>query len=197
MPQTPKNRPPMVNSAPVRPNNNRIAFMEDEVIAGLRVLIADPYVQLREIMRDILLRGIGVDEVIEAKNGEEAISLMRDLACDVAIVDCAMRPVGGIEMTQRIRAGSEGIDPFLPVILVSGHAEISEIIAARDAGANEYLAKPLSAKILDLRLNAVIKRPRPFVRADSFFGPDRRRHDEDGYKGSERRTQDPEIVKHV
>jgi len=176
---------------------SRRAFLDDDRIANLRVLIADPYAQLREIMRDILMRGIGVEEVIEAKNGEEAISLMRDLACDVAIVDCAMKPLGGIEMTRRIRTGSEGIDPFFPVILVSGHAEISEIIAARDAGANEYLAKPLSAKILDLRLNAVIKRPRPFIRADNFFGPDRRRHDRDGYKGSERRTQEPEIVKHV
>lgn len=190
MPQTPKSR-----IAVAHPVSNRVAFMEDEVIAGLRVLIADPYAQLREIMRDILLRGIGVEEVIEAKNGEEALTMLHDVACDVAIVDCAMNPVGGIEMTRRIRKGIGGIDPFLPVILVSGHAEISEIIAARDAGANEYLAKPLSAKILDLRLNAVIKRPRPFIRADHFFGPDRRRHDGDGFKGGERRSQEPEIVK--
>lgn len=190
MPQTPKSR-----IAVTHPVSNRVAFMEDEVIAGLRVLIADPYAQLREIMRDILLRGIGVEEVIEAKNGEEALSLLHDVACDVAIVDCAMTPVGGIEMTRRIRKGTGGIDPFLPVILVSGHAEISEIVAARDAGANEYLAKPLSAKILDLRLNAVIKRPRPFVRTDQFFGPDRRRHGGDDFKGGERRSQDPKIVK--
>jgi len=105
-----------------------------------------------------------------------------------------MRPVGGVEMTRRIRSGEEAIDPFLPVILVSGHAEIVEIMAARDAGANEYLAKPLSAKILDLRLNAVIKHPRPFVRSDNFFGPDRRRHAKESFKGGERRSHDPNIV---
>lgn len=192
MPQAPKTRSPLVKG-----HGGRVSFLEDERIANLRVLIADPYTQLREIMRDILLRGIGVEEVIEAKNGEEAITLMRELSCDVAIVDCAMRPVGGIEMTKRIRTGSEGIDPFLPVILVSGHAEIAEIIAARDAGANEYLAKPLSAKILDLRLSAIIKRPRPFIRSDNFFGPDRRRHAREGFEGDERRQNDPDIVKHV
>lgn len=170
------------------------AFLDDDRIANLRVLIADPYAQLREIMRDILLRGIGIQEVIEAKNGEEALALLRDTSCDVAIVDCAMRPVGGVEMTQRIRAGTGMIDPFLPIILVSGHAEIAEIVAARDAGANEYLAKPLSAKILDLRLNAVIKHPRPFIRADTFFGPDRRRHDKEGFKGSERRSNKPDVL---
>ena len=173
---------------------SRRAFLDDDRIANLRVLIADPYAQLREIMRDILMRGIGVEEVIEAKNGEEALAMLRDQACDMAIVDCAMRPVGGIEMTQRIRAGTSTIDPFLPVILVSGHAEIAEIIAARDAGANEYLAKPLSAKILDLRLNSVIKHPRPFIRADSFFGPDRRRHAPESFKGSERRSNKPDVL---
>ena len=192
MPHVPKSRAPLVSGG-----KGRVSLLEDERIMALRVLIADPYTQLREIMRDILLRGIGVQEVIEAKSGEEAITIMREIACDVAIVDCAMRPVGGIEMTKRIRTGSEGIDPFLPIILVSGHAEIAEIIAARDAGANEYLAKPLSAKILDLRLNAVIKRPRPFIRADNFFGPDRRRHEVDSFKGSERRSNEPDIVKHV
>jgi len=161
--------------------------MEDERIASLRILVAEPYAQLREIMRDILLRGIGVEEVIEAKNGEEAIATLRDLECDIAIMDCTMRPVGGVEATQRIRSGMESIDPYLPVILVSGHAEVAEIIAARDAGANEYLAKPLSAKILDLRLNALIKRPRPFIRSDSFFGPDRRRRVKEDFAGSDRR----------
>lgn len=189
MPQAPKSHPSLSQGG-----SSRRVFMEDDRISSLRVLIADPYPQLREIMRDILLRGIGVEEVIEARNGEEAIALMRELMCDVAVVDCSMKPVGGIEMTKRIRSGEETIDPFLPVILVSGHADIGEIVAARDAGANEYLAKPLSAKILDLRLSAVIKRPRPFVRSDNFFGPDRRRHEKEGYKGSERRTEDPNIV---
>ena len=174
--------------------DSRVGLLDDESITGLRVLIADPYPQLREIMRDILLRGIGVDEVIDAKSGEEVLSLLSKLACDVAIIDCAMTPLGGVELTKRIRKGVEGIDPFLPVILVSGRADVAEIIAARDAGANEYLAKPLSAKILDLRLNSVINRPRPFVRVDNFFGPDRRRHAKEGFGGSERRTHEAEVV---
>jgi DNA-binding NarL/FixJ family response regulator len=189
MPHTIKSRPPFVFGT-----DRHVGFADDEVLSGLRVLIADPYPQLREIMRDILLRGIGVDEVIEAKNGEEVLALLSKLACDVAIIDCAMAPLGGVELTKRIRKGVEGIDPFLPVILVSGRADVAEIIAARDVGANEYLAKPLSAKILDLRLNSVIKRPRPFVRTDNFFGPDRRRHAKDGFGGSERRNHEVDAI---
>jgi len=69
------------------------ALSDDQRIANLRVLIADPYAQLREIMRDILLRGIGVEEVVEAKNGEEALALLRDVACERG--DCRLRHAPG------------------------------------------------------------------------------------------------------
>lgn len=166
----------------------------DDRITRLRIMVVEPSAQLREIVRDILRRGIGVGEVIEAKNGEEAITMMRDFPCDMIIADTGMAPVGGIELTRYIRKGSDRIDPFLPVIVVSGFPELAEIIAARDAGANEYLAKPLSAKIVELRLNAVLSRPRPFIRSDNFFGPDRRRHEVDDSTLEERRTHEPEVV---
>lgn len=167
---------------------------EDERIAHLRVMVADPFAQLRDILRDILLRGIGVGEVIEARDGEDVLSTLRELPCDVVIADTNMAPIGGVELTQKIRAGHEGVDPFTPIIVMSGHANLDEIIGARDAGANDYLAKPLSAKILDLRLHATIDHPRPFIRSDDFFGPDRRRHRKKSFKGSDRRVSDMEHV---
>lgn len=169
--------------------------MQDERMSRLRVLVADPYSQLREIMRDILVRGIGVGEVLEVRDGEEALATLRELPCDVVIADAGMKPLGGIGLTKLIRKGVENLDTFTPVIIVSGHADINEIIEARDAGANEYLAKPLSAKILDLRLHAVIDHPRPFVRTDDFFGPDRRRHREGHpFKGEDRRSKEAEVI---
>lgn len=167
---------------------------DDERMSRLRVMIAEPSPQLREILRDILRRGIGVGEVLDAKNGETALSMLRDFPCDAVIADTLMTPMTGIELTEHIRTGTDRIDPFVPVIVVSGHAEIREIIAARDAGANEYLAKPLSAKLVELRLNAVLHHPRPFIRSDNFFGPDRRRHEVGDHADAERRTHAPEIV---
>jgi len=168
--------------------------IEQSRIAALRVLVADPYSQLREIIRDILLRGIGVAEVMEARNGDDALTSLRELPCDVVIADTAMDPVGALELTQKIRGGYEGIDPFTPIIVMSGNANLGEIIAVRDAGANDYVAKPLSAKILDLRLHAVVEQPRPFIRSDDFFGPDRRRHSKSYFHGAERRIKDVEAV---
>ncbi len=166
--------------------------MEEDKLSSLRVMVVDPYAQLREIIRDILVRGIGVGEVIEAKDGEEAILHMRDFPPDVVIADASMQPVNAIEMTNSSGAGQVNLNPHIAVIVISGRAEVGEILAARDAGANEYLAKPVSAKILELRLHSIFEHPRPFVRADNFFGPDRRRHDKENFGGSERRTEEPD-----
>lgn len=164
--------------------------MDENKLSTIRVLVADPYSQLREIIRDILLRGIGIEEVYEAKDGEEAIHLMNDYRPDVVIADSTMKPLNAIDLTRRIRSGESGVDPKTAVIVISGRAEVGEILAARDAGANEYLAKPVSAKILELRLHSIFEHPRPFVRVDNFFGPDRRRHDGGGFTGKEKRTHD-------
>ncbi len=165
-------------------------FQHDAHIAKLRILVVEPFSQLREILRDILQRGIGVSEVYEARTGESAMKMLHDLPCDLVIVDAGIEPMGGVELTRMIRAGEDNVDPYMPVIVMSGHASLDEIIAARDAGANDYVAKPLSAKILALRLHALVERPRPFIRSNNFFGPDRRRHHKLIFQGQERRIRD-------
>jgi two-component system chemotaxis response regulator CheY len=61
---------------------------------------------------------------------------------------------------------------------------------ARDAGVDEFLAKPLTAKGVIERMTQVIDHPRPYVRAESYFGPDRRRRADPNYRGPWRREKD-------
>jgi len=86
------------------------------------------------------------------------------------------------------RLGRHDLD--LPVIMVSGHTERARIVAARDAGVNEFIAKPITARNLFLRIAQVVERPRPFVRASSYFGPDRRRQNDAFHVGPWRRQED-------
>jgi hypothetical protein len=65
---------------------------------------------------------------------------------------------------------------------------------ARDAGINEFLAKPVSVKAIMSRLLAVIEHPRPFVRTKVYFGPCRRRRGAAQYQGPERRSTAGEIA---
>ena len=95
----------------------------------------------------------------------------------------------GLELTKAIRKGDARIDPYIPVILVSAYTEMHNIVAARDAGVNDFLAKPISANLVYARIRSVIEHPLPFVQADEFFGPDRRRRDR-AFGGVDRRGGD-------
>jgi len=168
--------------------------LENERLSKLCVLVADPVFQLRKIIHNILIHNIGVESVLEAANGEAALEIITDNPCDVLILDVSMRPLGGIELARRIREGEEKTNQFTPIIMTSDQPEMKDVIKARDVGVSEYLAKPLSPKILDLRLRALMHHPRPFVQSETFFGPDRRRHKDKENANDERRTHAPHVI---
>ena len=120
--------------------------------------------------------------------------MIDERAPDLILLDIRMPgPMNGLDLCRSIRKGETPTRPFVPIIVVSGHTDIQHINMARDAGANEFLAKPISARHLYSRICALITAPRPFVRAQRFFGPDRRRKGErrhflDDHNGDERRA---------
>jgi len=73
--------------------------------------------------------------------------------------------------------------------MVTGYCDTMTVLQARDAGVNEFLAKPISAKALYLRLLEVINSPRDFVKTKSYTGPDRQRRSSKNYDGPDRRKQ--------
>jgi CheY-like chemotaxis protein len=93
----------------------------------------------------------------------------------------------GLELTQMIRQPGANSNPYVPIIMLTGHSEKRRVIAARDAGITEFLAKPISAKLLYERILNVVANPRPFIKTKTYFGPDRRRGMNTGYTGPERR----------
>jgi len=93
----------------------------------------------------------------------------------------------GLELTQMIRQPGANANPFVPIIMITGHTEKARVTAARDAGVTEFLAKPISAKSLYQRIVNVVANPRPFIKTKNYFGPDRRRGVNSNYVGPERR----------
>ena len=98
-----------------------------------------------------------------------------------------MAPMDGYDFAKHIRNSPETPNPFLPVIMVSAHTELTQVKRARDVGVTEFLAKPISAKTLLVRFCSVIDNQRAFVRSSKFIGPDRRRHTDQAFQGQERR----------
>lgn len=146
-------------------------------LSELRVLLADDSAMMRELL-STSLRTLGIREIVTAEDGVVARKRLKTFLPDVILLDILMPRMDGIEFTRHVRAGDYEINPFVPIIIVSGFTDMAHIGEARDAGANEFLAKPISVKSLYTRLAALVGAPRPFVRAGEFVGPDRRRRAE-------------------
>jgi DNA-binding response OmpR family regulator len=86
-----------------------------------------------------------------------------------------------------IRQPGSNPNPYVPIIMLTGHSEKKRVMIARDAGVTEFLAKPIAAKALYERILNVIAHPRPYIKSKTYFGPDRRRNVNPNYVGSERR----------
>ncbi len=157
-------------------------------LENLQVQLIEDNRNMRALVK-AMLNALGMASVRDHANGEQAIEALDDFVPDLIITDWMMEPVDGLEYTKFIRANVESPDIFIPVILMTGHTEKWRIMTARDAGVNELLAKPITAKTLYDRILAVIEKPRPFVRTRSFFGPCRRRVNWKDYMGPERRAR--------
>ena len=158
-------------------------------LQALRMLLVDDNHHMRAIIF-AMLQGLGLRELREARDGGQAFDMLRHEPFDIVLVDLLMRPVDGVHFTREIRNRADSPDVYLPIIMMTGHSERSRVEEARDAGVTEFVVKPLTARALVSRINAVIQKPRPFVRTTTYFGPDRRRRMEPDHPGPWRRRDD-------
>ena len=153
----------------------------------LKILVVDDNQHMRKLVVTIL-QAFGAIQIFEAADGEHAWAVLRDANPDVILLDWQMEGMNGLEFARMVRTSENSPNPFLPIIMLTGHTHIDHVRQARDAGVNEFLAKPVSVKAILSRLISVIDHPRPFVRTKSYFGPCRRRRGNDEYRGPERRA---------
>jgi len=145
----------------------------EEGLGSLRVLLVDDNQHMRAIVSTIL-KGIGIRDVLEARDGAEGLQRLREWPADIAIVDFRMEPLDGVEFTRLVRNSPDSANRYLPIIMMTGFADRPRVVEARDAGVTELVVKPITARSIIDRLNAVVFRPRPFVKTHDYFGPRRR-----------------------
>lgn len=113
------------------------------------VLIADDDADILSLVR-VRLERSGYT-VISARNGVEALNLVRERHPDLAILDIAMPEMTGLEVTRRMR--EENLD--VPVILLTARARDVDVAAGAEAGADVYVTKPFSPQELESRVRAI------------------------------------------
>jgi CheY-like chemotaxis protein len=153
----------------------------------LKILVVDDNQHMRKLVVTIL-QAFGAIQIFEAADGEHAWAILRDANPDVILLDWQMEGMNGIDFARMVRTSPDSTNPFVPIIMLTGHTHVDHVRQARDAGVNEFLAKPVSVKAVLTRLISVIDHPRPFVRTKTYFGPCRRRRGGDEYRGLERRA---------
>lgn len=117
----------------------------------MKVLVADD----SGIMRKIIIRSlkaVGVSDIVEAANGQEAIDAYKASPVDLILTDWNMPEKSGLEVVTEIRAlGSQ-----VPIIMVATRSQKGQWFAAIQAGINDYLTKPFEADDLRAKLDKFV-----------------------------------------
>ncbi|WP_309605299.1 response regulator [Phenylobacterium sp.] len=153
-----------------------------------RVMIVDPQPAGARLIGE-LMRDIARSQIWTAETHDKAIRLTASYDPHVIFVDLGPAPLDGIAFTRELRR-SHLSARYAPVIMVTGQATAAGILASRDAGVHEFLRRPFTIKDLLRRLEAVTLRPRDWVEAVDYVGPDRRRFNSGDYSGALKRRSD-------
>jgi adenylate cyclase len=118
-----------------------------------RILIVDDNETNRDIL-DTRLKTQGY-ELIQAADGEVAIAAVKEFLPDLVLLDVMMPKLDGIEVCRRLK--SDGNLPFIPIVLVTAKADTKDIVAGLQAGADEYLTKPVDQSALVARVTSMLR----------------------------------------
>ena len=123
---------------------------------SMPILVVDDYNTMIRIIRN-LLRQLGFEDVDDASDGSAALAKMRGKRYGLVISDWNMEPMTGYELLQQVRS-----DPSLhgtPFIMVTAESKTENVIAAKQAGVNNYIVKPFNADTLKSKIDAVFLTP--------------------------------------
>lgn len=137
----------------------------------LKVLLVEDDHSMRYLVRDVL-KAFGVGEIETATDGAAAFDLLHRYAADIVIADWVMAPMNGLDFLRKVRMSPESPNPFVPMIILTSYTEVHRVMACRAAGVTSYMAKPIAPEALYNRIVSVIEDKRPFVRTETYFGPD-------------------------
>jgi len=121
---------------------------------NLKVLVVDDFATMRKIEKNILGQ-LGIKNVEEADDGSTALPKIKASSYDIILLDWNMPTMTGLELLKAVRADDDIKDT--PIIMVTAEALKDNIIAAAQAGVNDYIVKPFTAGALEDKLRKVLK----------------------------------------
>lgn len=118
----------------------------------MKILVVDDSATMRRILVNSLQR-IGYSECVEAGDGQEAINKF-DASIGFVITDWNMPNMSGLDLTRALRSHPEG--KAVPILMVTTRSVKEDIIAAVQAGVNNYIVKPFTPQVLKEKIDAIL-----------------------------------------
>ena len=137
------------------------------------VLLLESTLQGSDIAAQILA-GFGVRSPVRAATAEDAMRVCEGPPLDLIVCEPALPGVDGYDFVRQLRRSRLEPNAFAPVLLVSAHTPKSQVVKARDCGANFMVVKPLSPRVVLDRILWIARENRAFIECDTYVGPDRR-----------------------
>lgn len=153
-----------------------------------RVLIVDPNAAASRVLSDIM-KGIGARDVEIELDEKAAMTVARELNPDIVFTERSGPRLDGEAFARKLRRSSLPCRRA-PIIMVTNDATAATIKGARDSGVHEFLRKPYTAGDLFKRVEIVTLKPRNWIEAVGYVGPDRRRFNSGEFSGSRKRKAD-------
>ncbi|ALL14113.1 response regulator [Caulobacter henricii] len=120
--------------------------------ASMPILVVDDYKTTIRIVHS-LLRQLGFDNLDEAASGEEALGKLKRKPYGLVISDWNMEPMTGYDLLKSVR-GDAGMSRT-PFIMITAESKTENVVAAKQAGANNYIVKPFNAETLKQKMSTI------------------------------------------
>ncbi|HEX2114015.1 MAG TPA: response regulator [Alphaproteobacteria bacterium] len=120
---------------------------------SMQILIVDDYKTMLRIVRN-LLNQLGFNNVDEATDGSTALQKLRERNFGLVISDWNMEPMTGLQLLKEVRADMKLKNT--PFIMVTAESKTENVVAAKEAGVNNYIVKPFNAATLKQKIASVI-----------------------------------------
>ncbi|WNM62797.1 chemotaxis response regulator CheY [Candidatus Nitrospira neomarina] len=125
---------------------------------GMKVLVVDDMSTMRRIVKNVL-RQIGYSDIVEAENGQDALTKLKAGGFGLVVSDWNMPVMQGIELLRAVRADAEL--KTLPFLMVTAEAQKENLIEAVQAGVSNYVVKPFTAEVLQGKLEKIFGNVQP------------------------------------
>jgi two-component system chemotaxis response regulator CheY len=119
----------------------------------MSILVVDDYKTMVRIIRN-LLKQLGFNNVEDAADGSQALEKLRGGNFDLVISDWNMEPMTGLQLLKEVRA-DDNLRPT-PFIMITAESKTENVVAAKEAGVNNYIVKPFNAETLRTKMSAVL-----------------------------------------